>query len=352
MSKKAQKKFAKLANDDLVQSLKLFSANDVFKKKQQKQQPPQNTVKNNTPLQITKHENQKQRKVQLASKKLNANFAKISKNLTAEVNSDQNGSDGEKLYSDFDLYDKEIDQEMFDSRKEAANLFRKIIGPVTNKDFFAKYWEKEAMLIKRSQLNYYKSWFSCKEFDKILRSHNLEFTTNIDVTTYVDEEKQKHNPEGRAHAPIVWDFFQQGCSIRLLNPQTYSRNIWKYLSLLQELFGTCVGSNVYLTPAGTQGFAPHYDDIEAFVLQLEGKKRWRVYRPLSDDEKLPRFSSLNFKQSDLPDPIIDVVLEAGDLLYFPRGFIHQVFKNDFKKYVLIENSFIRAFKNLFSCFNI
>ncbi len=24
-----------------------------------------------------------------------------------------------------------------------------------------------------------------------------------------------------------------------------------------------------------------YDDIEAFVLQLEGKKRWRVYNPLS-----------------------------------------------------------------------
>ena len=43
--------------------------------------------------------------------------------------------------------------------------------------------------------------------------------------------------------------------------------------MLQELFGTCVGSNTYLTPAGTQGFAPHYDDIEAFVLQLEGKKR-------------------------------------------------------------------------------
>lgn len=33
----------------------------------------------------------------------------------------------------------------------------------------------------------------------------------------------------------------------------------------------------YLTPPGTQGFAPHYDDIEAFVLQLEGKKKWKLY---------------------------------------------------------------------------
>lgn len=47
----------------------------------------------------------------------------------------------------------------------------------------------------------------------------------------------------------------------------------------------------YLTPPGTQGFAPHYDDIEAFVLQLEGKKQWSLYNPRSDNETLPRFSS-------------------------------------------------------------
>ena len=36
----------------------------------------------------------------------------------------------------------------------------------------------------------------------------------------------------------------------------------------------------YLTPAGSQGFAPHYDDIEAFVLQLEGRKEWKLYSPV------------------------------------------------------------------------
>ena len=31
----------------------------------------------------------------------------------------------------------------------------------------------------------------------------------------------------------------------------------------------------------------------------------------------------NFRSESLPNPIIDCHLKAGDLLYFPRGYIHQ-----------------------------
>ena len=78
-----------------------------------------------------------------------------------------------------------------------------------------------------------------------------------------------------------------------------------------------------MTPPNSQGFAPHYDDIEAFILQIEGKKRWRLYKPRNDCEFLPRFSSLNFSEKEIGEPILDTVVNAGDLLYFPRGTIHQ-----------------------------
>lgn len=84
-----------------------------------------------------------------------------------------------------------------------------------------------------------------------------------------------------------------------------------------------IGANVYLTPPSSQGFAPHYDDIEAFVLQLEGAKHWKVYAPRSPQENLPRVSSGNFSQDEIGEPILDVKMEPGDMLYFPRGFIHQ-----------------------------
>ncbi|XP_064601898.1 ribosomal oxygenase 1-like [Liolophura sinensis] len=212
---------------------------------------------------------------------------------------------------------------MFDSAEDARNLFECIIHPVTTTKFFSELWEQMPLLVRRHIPDYNQGWFSTKELDRILREEPIQFGVNLDITTYENGQRETHNPVGRAYAPVVWDYFQNGCSVRLLNPQTYSDNVWKFLSTLQEYFGCCVGANIYLTPAGTQGFAPHYDDIEAFVLQLEGKKHWKLYQPINDNEKLPRFSSRNFREEEVGKPILDVVLEAGDLLYFPRGIIHQ-----------------------------
>ncbi|KAM6915450.1 ribosomal oxygenase 1 [Xenentodon cancila] len=209
------------------------------------------------------------------------------------------------------------------SRDRANKLFQWLVSPIPAKPFFRDTWEKKPIFVQRNNPDYYKGLFSTKEFDRILREEDVQFGVNLDVTSYSNGKRETHNPPGRALPFTVWDFYESGCSLRMLNPQAFSSNVWNVLSILQEMFGSMAGANVYLTPPGTQGFAPHYDDIEAFVVQLEGKKHWRVYNPRSDDEVLPVFSSPNFNQSDIGKPVLDVVVEAGDLLYFPRGFIHQ-----------------------------
>ncbi|XP_049612676.1 ribosomal oxygenase 1 isoform X1 [Syngnathus scovelli] len=209
------------------------------------------------------------------------------------------------------------------SKERASKLFQWLINPIPSKAFFRETWEKKPVLVQRKNPNYYKGLFSTEEFDRILRQEDVQYGVNLDVTSYTDGKRETHNPPGRALPYTVWDFYESGCSLRMLNPQAFSSTVWNVLSILQEHFGSMAGANVYLTPAGTQGFAPHYDDIEAFVIQLEGKKHWRVYNPRSDDEVLPVLSSPNFTQAEIGKPILEVVLEAGDLLYFPRGFIHQ-----------------------------
>lgn len=44
-----------------------------------------------------------------------------------------------------------------------------------------------------------------------LQEH-VEFGVNLDVTTYKNGKRETHNPVGRAYAPVVWDFYQVGCS--------------------------------------------------------------------------------------------------------------------------------------------
>ncbi|XP_076612681.1 ribosomal oxygenase 1 [Chaetodon auriga] len=209
------------------------------------------------------------------------------------------------------------------SRERASKLFQWLINPIPAKSFFRETWEKKPILVQRKNPHYYKGLFSTEEFDRILREEDVQYGVNLDVTSYTNGTRETHNPPGRALPFTVWDFYESGCSLRMLNPQAFSSTVWNVLSILQEQFGSMAGANIYLTPPGTQGFAPHYDDIEAFVVQLEGKKHWRVYNPRTEDEVLPVLSSPNFNQADIGKPILEVVLEAGDLLYFPRGFIHQ-----------------------------
>jgi lysine-specific demethylase/histidyl-hydroxylase NO66 len=60
-----------------------------------------------------------------------------------------------------------------------------------------------------------------------------------------------------------------------------------------------------------------------FILQLEGKKKWKLYSPPASDE-LPREYSRDLDQDECGEPLMELELEEGDLLYFPRGTIHQV----------------------------
>lgn len=280
------------------------------KKKRKKEN---GTIKVNTVKAQLKPERKKMRK-KLKSAQREENL----KGLTEQEEEECVNGDGEALEALLvDL------AKVNNSRERASKLFQWLINPIPAKPFFRETWEKKPILVQRKNPDYYKGLFSTAEFDRILRQEDVQFGVNLDVTSYTHGKRETHNPPGRALPFTVWNFYESGCSLRMLNPQAFSSTVWNVLSILQEQFGSMAGANVYLTPPGTQGFAPHYDDIEAFVVQLEGKKHWRVYNPRTEDEVLPVLSSENFDQADIGKPILEVVLEAGDLLYFPRGFIHQ-----------------------------
>ncbi len=74
----------------------------------------------------------------------------------------------------------------------------------------------------------------------------------------------------------------------------------------------------FATPQG--GVGPHIDNYDVFILQGEGRRHWIVgdkgnYKPRGNNPQSPLVEDF--------EPMIDVVLEPGDLLYIPPGYPHR-----------------------------
>jgi hypothetical protein len=82
--------------------------------------------------------------------------------------------------------------------------------------------------------------------------------------------------------------------------------------------------NAYLSPASARGLDVHFDYHDVFVVQLEGTKRWRAWAPIdrSRDPVGGKHAVPRPTLDELDDPVLDLVLEPGDVLYLPRGHPH------------------------------
>jgi hypothetical protein len=96
-------------------------------------------------------------------------------------------------------------------------------------------------------------------------------------------------------------------------------------SRLAVELGHPVQINAYVTPPQSQGFAPHYDVHDVFVLQVAGRKRWTLHEPVVpaplDNQPWEQFRA-EVAARAAEAPAIDTVLAPGDALYLPRGTIH------------------------------
>ncbi|VDK60548.1 unnamed protein product [Anisakis simplex] len=160
-------------------------------------------------------------------------------------------------------------------------------------------FENKTLVVHRKNPQYYGNLYSTKKFVKILQEHYLEYGTHVNAAVYIDGERYTPNGIGKV----------------------YPNEIRAHLNVAIRV----VHRYIYLTPAGTAGFAPHWDEIDAFLMQVEGRKHWKVFAPVGEGDALPRDSSGNFSDSDLAGrtPVFDGWIEQGDLIYIPRGFIHQ-----------------------------
>ena len=76
-----------------------------------------------------------------------------------------------------------------------------------------------------------------------------------------------------------------------------------------------------MAPKDAQGFTPRYDTRDVFILQIEGSKQWRIYDssiqlPLKSQQYHPAVERLG-------SPLYQFDVTAVDVIYVPRGYIHE-----------------------------
>jgi hypothetical protein len=109
-------------------------------------------------------------------------------NIQASSASMSRPCDGHSVANDGDVN--------LDSTTRARRMFEWLIAPIPIEKFYKEYYEKKPLLIRRKDICfskksstqgsrsrcYYDGWFSKTEIDKILRTHELTFGSDIDIT--------------------------------------------------------------------------------------------------------------------------------------------------------------------------
>jgi ribosomal protein L16 Arg81 hydroxylase len=210
-----------------------------------------------------------------------------------------------------------------------------LLRPVEPEAFFRDTWEKEPLAILRKEPGYYRGLFSLHDIDEVIAFSRPKFyekdfkQTGTPAFPFVQgwlPEEQPHRFERYADVAEVQQAFTRGKTVIITSMHhrwpaaaTLSRN-------LEAFFGCPVHVNLYMTPKGAQGFNVHHDGHEVFVLQLVGSKHWRFYGPARElplpDEDGP------VSRERLGPPTKEVDVGPGDLLYMPRGHVHEAFTSD------------------------
>jgi hypothetical protein len=85
-------------------------------------------------------------------------------------------------------------------------------------------------------------------------------------------------------------------------------------------------TNIYLTPPDSQGFKPHWDTHDVYVIQVEGTKRWRIY---DGGRETPMADQKFDVKVDQPGEVeAEFTMHPGEVLYIPRGIMHAAVTTD------------------------
>ncbi len=182
-------------------------------------------------------------------------------------------------------------------------------------DFLKLYWQKSPCFFKQA----------IQDTEQLLDADSLAgLSLEYEVESRIvaqhketGEWRTEHGPFDESHFETLtkddWTLLVQ--SIDSWIPETQSL-LERFSFIPRWRFDDVMAS--YATD--NAGVGPHSDNYDVFLVQTSGKRRWRV----GEKGKLPKQKQLVQGMRHLEDfqPVIDVVMEPGDMLYVPPNTAH------------------------------
>jgi ribosomal protein L16 Arg81 hydroxylase len=219
--------------------------------------------------------------------------------------------------------------------RHSSEAFGLTLEPFGPERFFDEYWEQQPLLVARGEDARFHSLLAPADVERLVCETGLRAPAfrlvkegaQLPLSTYTEDIRWRPGSfSGTAVVERVADEFARGATLVLQALQLYWPAAALYCRDLEKQLGCPVQANAYQTPAAARGFAVHHDTHDVFVLQVAGRKRWRVYEPVVElPLKDQRWSP---ELGDPGEPVHDFTLEAGDTLYLPRGWPHEATTSD------------------------
>lgn len=209
----------------------------------------------------------------------------------------------------------------------------KIISPVDLLTFQNEYFEKKPLLITRKDPSYFKDLLSIETISAYLERKDIRYPgirlvkdgLEIPQADYLKNLPfGNHVFDGLVDNDSLFSHFGEGATIVFQALHRSMPVLSEFCQRLEKYFNFSLQTNIYLTPRSSQGFAPHFDNHDVFILQVSGSKKWKVY----DSPVFLPTKPFNKSKWNKTDPQIEVELEQGDTLYMPRGFVHEALTTD------------------------
>ena len=191
-----------------------------------------------------------------------------------------------------------------------------LLAPTTVDEFERNFRERQPLHVERGRPDYYAELMTLDDFDRLLALSGPDFGQ-----IRIVHSGRQDPVEEDAGLGAVYDAFEAGATLQVRHVDARWEPWQRLTHVLARWAGAEVWVNSYLTPGGNaQGFSPHHDRHDVLIAQIHGTKRWRLYGVRSTLPFEGRMFSEKFPGAAKFER--EIVLNAGDLLYLPRGTIH------------------------------